>query len=680
MIKFLKYVPVQLTFFLIIGILIGSFFTIKPFPLVLMASVITITFSIIHFYSNKLINQSLFYAVLVALISLFIGVSSITFKNNLNEKNHYANLSNFKTNENTLATLSIIKVLKATNYYDKYEAEIIQVETTKSIGKILLNINKDSIFPKLKVDEKIVVNASILELNKPLNPYTFNYKNYLEKQQIHHQIYIRNNQFLKLPNTRSTLIGIAANFRDKINYSLKKYGFNNDELAVVNALLLGQRQRISSDLLESYSSAGAIHILAVSGLHIGIILLILNFLFKPLLYFKNGKFIAGFLIICLLWSYAIVASLSASVVRAVTMFTAITIGMYANRPTNIYYTLVISMFFLLLFNPYYLFEVGFQLSYLAVFAIVWIQPKLNNLITPKFWLINKMWQLLTVSLAAQIGVLPLSIYYFHQFPGLFFVSNLVIIPFLGFILTVGIIVISLSLISQLPQVLADLFMFIIKQMNHFVDWIANQHVFIIKDISLSVFLMVAIYSFIFLFIKWTEKKQYYRLVLFLVSFLAIQSTLIFEKYKRESTNEIIVFNDYKTSILAKRLGSELTVYSSKDSLINNYAIESYLIGTGLKNNLKSKNSDNLYMFKNETILVVDSLGIYNFSTVKPTIILLQKSPKINLERLLKIHQPRILIADASNYKSYLENWERTCYKNKTPFYNTMQKGAFILKD
>jgi competence protein ComEC len=680
MIKFLKYVPVQLTFFLIIGVLFGSYYSIKPFHLVGISSLITIAFSIIHFYSNKLINQSAIYAVLVALISLFIGVSSITFKNELNKNSHYSNLANFKTNESMLVTLSIIKVLKETNYYDKYEAEVVQVETTKSIGKILLNINKDSINAKLKVDEKIVASVLIHELSKPLNPYTFNYKNYLQNHQIYHQIYTRNGQFLKLPNSKSTLIGIAATFRNKVNYSLKKYGFNNDELAVVNALLLGQRQGISSDLLESYSSAGAIHILAVSGLHIGIILLILNFLFKPLLYFKNGKFIVGFLIICLLWCYAIVAGLSASVIRAVTMFTAITIGMYVNRPSNIYNTLVISMFFLLLFNPYYLFEVGFQLSYLAVFAIVWIQPKLYNLVVPKFWILNKMWQLLTVSLAAQIGVLPLSIYYFHQFPGLFFASNLVIIPFLGFILTVGIIVIGLSLVSQLPQVLADLFINIIKKMNHFVDWIAGQHFFIIKDISLSIFLMVAIYSFIFLFIKWTEKKEYYRLVLFLVSFLGIQSILIFEKYKREFTNEIIVFNSHKASILAKRLGSDLTVYSLKDSLKDDYIIKSYLIGTGLKNRLKYKTSNNLYMFDNQTILVVDSLGIYNFNTIKPSVILLQQSPKINLERLLKTHQPIILIADGSNYKSYLENWERTCFKNKTPFYNTMQKGAFILKE
>ena len=128
-------------------------------------------------------------------------------------------------------------------------------------------------------------------------------------------------------------------------------------MAVVNALLLGQRQTISKDLIESYSDAGAIHILAVSGLHIGIILLILMFLFKPLHYLKHGKVLASILIICLLWVYAIIAGLSPSVVRAVTMFTAIAIGMHLNKPSNIYNTLVISMFFLLLFNPYYLFEV-----------------------------------------------------------------------------------------------------------------------------------------------------------------------------------------------------------------------------------------------------------------------------------------------------------------------------------
>ena len=225
--------------------------------------------------------------------------------------------------------------------------------------------------------------------------------------------------------------------------------------------MLGQRQDISKEIYNSYTQAGAIHILAVSGLHVGIILLLLNFIFKPLIYFKNGNYIKLIVIVLILWSYAVIAGLSASVVRAVTMFTAVAIGMHLKRPTNVYNTLTISAFFLLLFKPMFLFDVGFQLSYLAVLAIVIIQPMLEKLWKPKFKLIDFFWKIFTVTIAAQFGIIPVSLYYFHQFPGLFFLSNLVIIPCLGFILGFGILIIILGLLNLLPNFLASTFGFVI---------------------------------------------------------------------------------------------------------------------------------------------------------------------------------------------------------------------------
>ncbi|UMB60368.1 ComEC family competence protein [Lutibacter sp. A80] len=680
MIKFLKFIPVQLVLFLVIGILVGSNFYFQPGLLVKILSSLIILLFAIYIYTNRQIKSNSVFTIIAFILIFFIGISTITFKNQLYNKQHYTNISGFKPANNTIATIAIKKVLKPTLKYNKYEAEVVQLLNTKSIGSILVNIEKDSSVAILNVGDNIVVSTSFYEINKPLNPYVFNYKKYLKNKQIYHQLYVNNTQFLKQTITAFSIKGLAAKFRDKVIISLKNNGFKDNELAVVNALLLGQRQTISKDLIESYSDAGAIHILAVSGLHIGIILLILTFLLKPLHYLKYGKLISSIIIVCLLWMYAIIAGLSPSVVRAVTMFTAIAIGMYLNKASNIYNTLVISMFFLLLFNPYYLFDVGFQLSYLAVFAIVWIQPKIVSLWSPKNKFVFKMWQLFAVSLAAQLGVLPLSIFYFHQFPGLFFLSNLVIIPFLGFILITGIVVILLSVFELLPQVLADIFIHIIRLMNAFVKWIASQDFFIIKDIALSMVLMCALYVVVFLTFKWIEKKMFSRLILVLLAFISVQIVLIFEKNKLQTTNEFIVFNENRTTVLASRFGTDLNIYSSTDSIENLYSINAYVLGSGLKKTSEVKSIKNLYRFKNETVLLIDSLGMYNFKSVKPSIILLQNSPKINLDRLLKIHQPKMLVVDASNYRSYVNRWEETCIKNKTPFYNTMQKGAFILKE
>ncbi|MDO9039322.1 MAG: ComEC/Rec2 family competence protein, partial [Lutibacter sp.] len=294
-------------------------------------------------------------------------------------------------------------------------------------------------------------------------------------------------------------------------------------------------------------------------------------------------------------------------------------------------------------------------------------------------ILDKLWQLLTVSAAAQIGVLPLSLYYFHQFPGLFFVSNLVIIPFLGVILTVGIVIMALAVLQIVPQFLAEAYIFVIQQMNHFIGWIAHQEYFIIQQISMSFLLMVAFYALLFFGLKWTEKKVFYRFVFALISVVLLQTVFIFEKYRTQSANEFIVFNQSKASTIGKRNGNKIQFSSSTDSLktSSNFKM-AYLVGAELDEMLPSEKIKNLYRFNDETILIVDSLGLYKFTSVKPTMIILRQSPKINLERLLKELNPKIIIADGTNYKSYLKDWEETCLKNKTPFHNTLQKGAFVL--
>ena len=148
--------------------------------------------------------------------------------------------------------------------------------------------------------------------------------------------------------------------------------------------------------------------------------------------------------------FGILAGLAPSVLRSVTMFSFVAIGLFLRRSVNIYHTLLVSILLILLFQPSFLFDVGFQLSYIALFFIVWLQPLLANLWTPKNKIKNYIWDILTVSFAAQIGTLPLSIYYFHQFPGLFFVTNLIVIPLLGFIMSLGVLVMVFAAFNWVP--------------------------------------------------------------------------------------------------------------------------------------------------------------------------------------------------------------------------------------
>ena len=204
--------------------------------------------------------------------------------------------------------------MKPSEFYQKYEAEIIQVNQIRTIGRVLININKNDLVEPINVDEIIITKNRLKEVNKALNPYEFDYQKYLKKQGIFHQIRLKKEDFISLKSRYNTLKGLAFNFRGKINKELNKYNLSPEELAIINALLLGQRQDISDELFESYKNAGAIHILAVSGLHIGIILLFLNFLLKPIDRLNRGNVIKLVVIVSCLWTYAFIAGLSASVV------------------------------------------------------------------------------------------------------------------------------------------------------------------------------------------------------------------------------------------------------------------------------------------------------------------------------------------------------------------------------
>ena len=362
------------------------------------------------------------------------------------------------------------------------------------------------------------------------------------------------------------------------------------------------------------------------------------------------------------------------------MFTFVAIGLSMRKKRVVAYSLISSLLFLLIFNPIFLFDVGFQLSYLAVFGIIWVQPKFYNIWQPKNYLIDKLWQLFTVSVAAQVGILPLSLFYFHQFPGLFVLSNLIIIPFLGVILFGGILVMLLAYFEVLPAIVANIYESIIWLMNSIISWIAHQESFLLKDISFSFLMMLVSYFLLFSGVHFLMNKKAKNLLICLIALVSFQGVILFEKYRSSYTEEFIVFHKSRSSIFGIRKDNNFLIQHQLDSVEvqNLKLINNYEVGENVKANFE-KGFQNLYQFQYEKILVIDSLGIYNINNLKSPIVVLQNSPKINLMRLIRELKPKQIIADGSNYKSYVNRWELTAKKTKTPFHYTGQNGAFIIK-
>lgn len=674
--RLLNFLPTHFTLCLIVGIVLQ--FHYKLWVLNFVYSILFFFCLLLFLFLLKQFKKQLLFTVLCWVLFVFMGMFILSSQDVTDKKGFY----NRYNPSDSLVTFKVRKVLKSNLYYDKYIGGVVKVGALKSTGDILLNIQKDTFRVSGKINDIFYFKADFIEIENPKNPHQFNYKAYLQKQGVHHQVFLRNAGYVYKESSQNSMYKIAENIRNTVEEKLILNGFKGEELAVIKALILGQRNTISKELLQEYTKAGAIHILAVSGLHVGIILLILRALFKPLENLKKGKLFKTVLIVSLLWGFAVIAGLSASVVRAVTMFSAVAIGMTFDRKTFVIHSLITSMFLLLLVQPMFLFDVGFQLSYLAVFSIVTIQPKLVVLWSPKWKLVDSFWQLFTVSIAAQIGVLPISLFYFHQFPGLFMLSNLVIIPFIGVILMSGILVIVLSMLNILPKFIGELYTGIIVLMNDFVGWISIQESFLITDISFSRSLLIASYVCIFSGIYLLEKSSFRKWVFFLAAIISIQLCVLYEKRNAVNTEELVVFNKSRHSIIGQKKNGLLLVYHSLDtvSIQDLRTIKEYKIGESVLNVRYKNEIPNLIKFKKQYVLVVDSLGVCAISGIENPIVILRTSPKINLERLIKELQPKHIIADASNYKSQVVNWKFISDKNGIPFTYTQKDGAFVLKE
>lgn len=673
--KLLNFNIIKLLFFLILGIIIQQYFSASLKTLILLLFSNLILTTVFYLTTARRRKTQFLFSLSIFLTFLLFGALSIELRKTEHQPSHYSKFQ--KSDDYNLLIAKVRHRLKADGFNNKYEVDLINLNGSHTKGKLLFSVSKDN--QLLEVGCVYAISNSINEIQKPLNPYQFNYANYLQKKQIHHQI-LSDTMPVKLASASPyDLYSLADKLRRRINEGLKNSGFKETPIQMINALILGQRQDINPTIYNNFINAGAVHILAVSGLHIGIILLILNTLTKPLLYFKNGRALRPLLIVVILWAFAIIAGLSPSVTRAVAMFSLISIGMHFKRHTNIYNTLFSSAFILLIVNPFFLFEVGFQLSYAAVLSIVSIQPLIYKAWQPRYKLIDKLWQILTVTVAAQIGVAPISLFYFHQFPGLFLLSNLVILPFLGLILGLGLLVVILGLFKMIPPVLKDAFSWVIELLNQFVNWIAQYENFIFKDISFSLSQVVLSYSILISIISFINTKNYKWIITALVGIIGFQVTFLRQDifHKPES---LIVFHKSRYSLIGKHTSNRLVIsHNLNDSLFNSSkTISDFIVGE----NIQSVSADTLqsvYQLNGKTLLVLDSVGTYQNLSFKVNFVLLRESPRINLDRLIEELRPEQIIIDGSNYKSYVERWKFICLKRDLPFHYTGTKGAWILK-
>ncbi|GAB4382400.1 MAG: ComEC/Rec2 family competence protein [Salibacteraceae bacterium] len=428
----------------------------------------------------------------------------------------------------------------------KAEAEILELmndEMSRSAsGRVLLYFQKHPVASAIQRGDIIAFTGRLAAISPPQNPDEFNYKRYMGFHQIEHQVYLREDEWC-IVSTGDGLWAAIGDWQQQIIGLLRQSGLHADEFAVVSALLVGYKHHLSARQVQAFASAGAMHVLAVSGLHVGIVFLIISMLLRPLKGDEKWKLWSRSTILLIsLWLYAALTGLSPSVTRAATMFSFVIIAQLINRNTSIYNTIVVSAIFLLLINPYLIVEVGFQLSYLAVLGIVLLQPRIYELWHPENWIADKLWAITAVSISAQVATFPLGLLYFHQFPNYFLLSNFVVIPAAMLIIPVGMAYLLFSGFDLFASLLATALGFLLKYLNAFIVWVESLPGALVTGIDITVIETYIIYLLVVSVVAFLITERFQWLRLFLIGVIGIELLNISEVWRQQGLRELVFYS------------------------------------------------------------------------------------------------------------------------------------------
>lgn len=398
---------------------------------------------------------------------------------------------------------------------------LIQSSWMPKPEKVIAYFSKEDFDSTLIPGDQLILFTQARQIKNRGNPFEFDYRQMMQNKGIFYSVYMPVGTYKKTGIQVKRLSYQAEQIRDRLLSLLAISSLQKEERSVVSALTLGYRTELEPETRDYFASTGAMHVLAVSGLHVGLIYLIISTLFSVINTGKTGSFIYSLSMIVFLWGYAFITGFSPSVQRATVMFTFIIIGNAIRRPVNIYNSLSASALVLILHNPNVVFEISFQLSYLAVFGIVLLQPPLAKILPVKNKMLKWLWTLFTVSLAAQLATFPLGIFYFNQFPNFFWVSNFFVIPAAAAIiwLTFGFFV--LSPLPWIPGLIAKLIQFITHLMLDSLKWVSSLPHALSEGIifnPLQVWIMYGLIASSIIYVFSKNKKWLFIAMILLISF------------------------------------------------------------------------------------------------------------------------------------------------------------------
>jgi competence protein ComEC len=501
------------------------------------------------------------------LLAIFVAGFSLTVQHTASRSDaHFLNLKTPVAYYTAVATKPAEEKSKSW----KLEVAVRQVNTAGQWmtrqGNVLLYLSKQDFKKPFGYGDVLLVKGPPQSIPAPGNPGEFDYRQYLSYRQIYHQQFVHAGDVQQTsydpPNTLMRYAIVVRLWADGV---IRRFVPGEREYGLASALVLGVTDGLDNEVLQAYAATGALHVLSVSGLHVGIVYWLLLLMLRPLQKTYSGKWLLAIVSILVLWGYAFVTGLSPSVLRAVTMFSFMALARPMNRQMNIYNTLAASAFCLLMVDPFMIMSVGFQLSYLALLGIVYFQPGIYALWEPKRRLWDEIWKVTSVSLAAQFATFTVGLLYFHQFPNYFLIANFVVIPASFGVLIVGLVLLAVSAVPVIAGFLGMVLGWIVQLMNGFVFGLETLPFSKIDNVYITPWQFAALTAMLFFLVRLLETRKISWLItacVAAVAFAVLQGMYVQERVDQQ---RITV---YKVSgYTAVDLVSEGTVFSWGDSAL-----------------------------------------------------------------------------------------------------------------
>ena len=536
------------------------------------------------------------------------------------------------------------------------------------------------------------------------NPHSFSYNRYLLRRGTLHRAWSERYAWKKTGlEPEGMARRLAFLLRDRLLTILRQNRVEGQEFAVAAALLLGHTEGLDPELRKDYANTGATHILSVSGMHVGVIYMFLEFLLGFMNRKRSLRIAKAVLLLLCIWSYAMITGLSPSVLRSAAMLSLPIIGRSMERPVGMLNVIAASLIGILAAEPGLLTDVGFQLSYLAVGGIILFYKKIYDLYVTTSWLPDKVWSIISVSLAAQLATFPLTLYLFHQFPNYFILTNIMVVPLSGFIIYAGIIVLATGMVPALSALLAKGLIGMVWLMNktiHLMDLLPGS---VTGGIYISVLVMLLLYGVMlttFLFLLSRRRMALWLSLagMVVLGFLHFQTVL-----QQRNSVRLAVYNSAGQSLVMLSDGSRgMVLYGSARR--GSAAGERRLLQPALDDAVAAGVSNvRAYhrMVRRSNPYVADSFfpvmqhrGIYKFNgicivfldgalpetmvgRIKADVLIVSGNPPARAEEAVRTFSPSVIVVDATNSRYRARLWQEGAEKLGVKCHLVANDGAFV---